>query len=237
LFSNSDYLSKYKHIFFDLDRTLWDFEKNSTETLRDIISEFSLSVEIQDADDFIQAFNYYNNRLWEEYREGKIKKFLLRQERFRLLLNRYGIKDKDIVARVSKYYLDKNPAKTALIENAKETLEYLSGKYKLHIITNGFYDVQLTKLIKSGISRYFTKVFTSDRIGRAKPNADIFEYAVRSLHAHKEECVMIGDDEMNDIIGARNAKIDQVFFNPTGISISVKPTFEIRILTDLMELF
>lgn len=226
----------YKHILFDLDRTLWDFEKNSSETLSEIIDEFSLSGIIDDKNDFIKVFNYYNERLWDYYRMGKIKKFLLRQERFRLVLNRYGIKNRELVARVSKYYLDKNPLKTNLIADSKETLEYLSGKYKLHIISNGFYDVQVTKLINSSISKYFIKIFTSDRIGHAKPDVNIFEYAVRSLHAHKVECLMIGDDETNDIIGAKNANIDQVYFNPKNIAINAQPTYEIMSLTELREL-
>jgi putative hydrolase of the HAD superfamily len=229
-------VKNYKQIFFDLDRTLWDFDKNSSETLCEIIDEFSLPVEIKDREDFIKAFNYYNERLWDYYREGKIKKFFLRQERFRLLLNRYGVKNRDLVTRVSKYYLDKNPLKTELIENSKEILDYLSVKYKLHIISNGFYDVQLTKLINSGISRYFTKIFTSDRIGYAKPNISIFEYVVSALHAHKSECLMIGDDENNDIVGAKNANIDQVYFNPNNIPINVQPTFEISRLIELREL-
>ena len=229
-------MTPYKHIFFDLDRTLWDFEKNSSDTLSEILEEFSLYGIISDKDDFIKVFNYYNERLWDFYRMGKIKKFILRQERFRLVLNRYGIKNHELVARVSKYYLDKNPLKTNLITDSKETLEYLSGKYKLYIISNGFYDVQVTKLINSSISKYFTKIFTSDRIGHAKPDINIFEYAVRSLHAHKEECIMIGDDETKDIMGAKNAKIDQVYFNPNNIPINVQPTFEIRSLIELKKL-
>lgn len=229
-------LKKYNHIFFDLDRTLWDFEKNSSDTLLDIINDFSLSERIQDSKDFIDAFYFYNERLWEYYREGKIKKFILRQERFRLLLNRFGIKNKELTGKVSKYYMDKCPAKTALIEHAKETLEYLSGNYKLHIVSNGFYDVQLTKLINSGISKYFTKIFTSDRIGHAKPDIEIFEYAVRSLHAHKQECLMIGDDEAKDIAGAKNSGIDQVYYNPRNIQTSVQPTYMIRNLTELKHL-
>ncbi len=230
-------MTKYKHLFFDLDRTLWDFDKNCTETLSELIDEFLLSTLIDSPDDFIRNFYYYNEHLWDEYREGKIKKFLLRRERFRLLLNHYGIKKKDLVDQVSKFYLDKYPVKTALIAHAKEITEYLASKYKLHIITNGFYDAQLTKLINSGISRYFAKIFTSDRIGHAKPDTNIFEYAVRSIHAHKQECIMIGDDITNDIIGARNANIDQVFYNPTCKAISFEPTFEIRSLLELKELF
>lgn len=227
----------YKHIFFDLDRTLWDFEKNSSEALSEIVNEFSLSNEIKDIEEFIRVFNYYNERLWDHYRAGKIKKYLLRKERFRLLFNRYGIKNKDLVEKVSRYYLEKYSIKTALIEDAKDTLEYLSGKYKLHIISNGFYDIQRVKLINSGISRYITKLFTSDTIGFAKPDKRIFEHAVRSLNAHKQDCLMIGDDEVNDIVGAKNANIDQVFFNPRNILTSVQSTYKISSLKELKDYF
>jgi putative hydrolase of the HAD superfamily len=230
-------VASYKHFFFDLDRTLWDFDRNCAETLLDMIKEFSLSEYIDSERNFINNFYLYNERLWDYYREGKIKKFHLRKERFRLLLNHYSIKNKDLAEKVSKYYLDKYPVKTALIEHASEVTKYLSGKYKLHIITNGFYDAQLTKLINSGISKYFTKIYTSDRIGHAKPDTNIFDYAVRSLHAHKPECIMVGDDVTNDIIGARNANIDQVFYNPSNKEISVKPTYEIKSLVELKDIF
>jgi putative hydrolase of the HAD superfamily len=229
-------LKKYKHIFFDLDRTLWDFDKNSSETLSDIINEFSLGDYVNDTLKFIKIFNYYNEQLWEYYREGKVKKYILRQERFRLLLNYFGVKNKTLVESISRYYLEKYPVRPALIEYAKEITYYLSKKYRLHIISNGFYDVQLTKLINSGISNYFAKVFTSDRIGYAKPDARIFEYAISSLHAHKEECLMVGDDEVNDIAGAKEADIDQVLYNPKKNIISVAPTFEILNLLELKQI-
>jgi putative hydrolase of the HAD superfamily len=230
------HLKKYKHIFFDLDRTLWDFDKNSSETLSDIINEFSLVDHVNNTLEFIKIFNHYNEELWEHYREGKVKKYILRQERFRLLLNHFGINNKKLVESISRYYLDKYPVRTAMIEFASEIADYLSKKYRLHIISNGFYDVQLTKLINSGISSYFTKVFTSDRIGYAKPDVRIFEYAVSSLNAHKEECLMIGDDEINDITGAKEADIDQVLYNPKKVIISVAPTYEIANLLELKQI-
>jgi putative hydrolase of the HAD superfamily len=230
-------LATYKNIFFDLDRTIWDFDKNSAEALTEIVNEFNLTSQVPEISEFISSYNFYNERLWDFYRKGKIKKYLLRHERFRLLLHRFGIDDKELVEKISKYYLHAAPNKRYLIENAPEVLEYLSLKYKLYIISNGFYDVQLTKLINSGISKYFAKVFTSDRIGYSKPNVHIFDYAIRSTHSHKEESIMIGDDEVNDIQGARNAHIDQVFFNPDGEEVTIPPTFEIKNLLELKEMF
>ncbi len=226
----------YKYIFFDLDRTLWDFVNNSADALKDILMEFNISMYITDKEEFIEKYNHYNDRLWDNYREGKIRKPLLRQERFRLLLKDYGIHDENLVEEISRFYLNSCAAKPKLIKDAKEILEYLYTKYKLYIISNGFYDVQLTKLISSEISKYFTKVFTSDRIGYAKPNAKIFEYAIQSENAKKSECLMVGDDIVNDIQGAKNVNIDQVFFNPDNIKTTIESTYAIADLSELRKI-
>ena len=227
---------QYTHIFFDLDRTLWDFIRNSADVLKDIIDEFSLGSYVNDLDEFITKYNDYNDRLWDKYREGRIRKPILRQERFRMLLKDYGINDMEMVEKISHYYLNTCPAKPLLIKNSLEILEYLYDKYKLYIISNGFYDVQLSKMISSGISKFFTKLFTSDRIGYAKPHARIFEYAIKSENAKKDESLMVGDDFKNDIQGAMNAKIDQVFFNPENKEVNGRATFEISDLLELKEI-
>ncbi len=224
---------QYKHIFFDLDRTLWDFLKNSSEVLKDILKEFSLGERIHDNEEFIKKYNFYNDHLWDRFREGKIRKHMLRQERFRLLLKDYDLHDIDLVGQINRYYLNNSPVKPMLIKNAKELLDYLHGRYKMYIISNGFYDVQLTKLISSGISRYFLKVFTSDRIGYAKPNARIFEYVIQSENVKKNECLMVGDNFVNDIQGAKNVKIDQAYFNPGENKTAIDATY---VITDLLEL-
>jgi putative hydrolase of the HAD superfamily len=224
---------KYRHIFFDLDRTLWDFRKNSAETLLEMIGKFSLQKIISDSNEFIEKYNYYNDRLWDYYRLRRIKKLQLRDERFRLLLKDYGITDRKLIQELSRYYLNVSPAKTALVPGALELLEYLSKDYSLYILSNGFYDVQLTKMINSGISRYFKKLFTSDRIGYAKPDTHMFDYAVKSVNARKEESLMVGDNELIDIEGARNAHIDQVLFNPEGKFTTIPATIEIRNLQEL----
>ena len=227
---------QYTHIFFDLDRTLWDFIRNSADVLKDIIDEFSLGSYVNDLDEFITKYNDYNDRLWDKYREGRIRKPILRQERFRMLLKDYGINDMEMVEKISHYYLNTCPAKPLLIKNSLEILEYLYDKYKLYIISNGFYDVQMAKMKNSGISRYFQKLFTSDRVGYAKPDSRFFDHAVKSVNAKKAESLVVGDDAVKDIEGARNARIDQVFFNPEGNISSVEATYEIRDLIELKSL-
>jgi putative hydrolase of the HAD superfamily len=223
----------YHHIFFDLDRTLWDFQKNSSETLMDIIEKFSLRSLVKDDQLFIEKFNFFNDHLWDHFQTGKIKKIELRKERFRLLMAFFEVKNDELTGEISRYYLNTTPRKTALLPGAKEILEYLCKKYRLYIISNGFYDVQLTKMISSGISRYFQKTFTSDQIGLAKPKTGMFNFAVSTVNARKDESLMVGDDVINDIQGASNAKIDQVYFNPDGLPSPVKPTYEIKKLAEL----
>jgi len=229
-------LKTYKHIFFDLDRTLWDFDANSGETLVQIIKVFKLAGIITDKEEFINYFHLYNDQLWDNFREGKIKKQSLRMERFIMLFHRYGIKDKELIASVSRFYLNTSPTKTVLIEGAREILPYLATRYKLYIISNGFYDVQFTKIINSGISKYISKVFTSDILGYAKPDKRIYERAVTSVNARKADCIMIGDDYKNDVMGAINYGIDQVFFNPQQIGQEIKPTYEIERLIELKDI-
>ena len=226
-------MKTYRHIFFDLDRTLWDFDKNSADALLDIIKEFELEMHIIDIQDFVRLYNRYNDSLWEDYRDGNIRKPELKIQRFKLLLSHYGLSDKKMIEEISKFYLNAAPLKTSLVPHAKEILEYLKQNYQLHIISNGFYDVQLTKVINSGISPYISRVFTSDRIGYSKPKAGIFEYAITSVNAKKSVCLMVGDDIHNDIQGARNAGIDQVFFNPERTEVSLQPTYEIHNLLEL----
>jgi putative hydrolase of the HAD superfamily len=229
-------MKSYHHIYFDLDRTLWDFQKNSSETLKEIIDEFGLYKVIKNETDFIEKYNYFNDHLWDNLKAGKISKVRLRDERFRLLMAEYNIDDPDLIAKISRHYLNNTPSKTALIPGTIAALEYLSPKYQLYIISNGFQDIQLTKMINSGIAKYFKKVYTSDVIGYAKPKPEMFNYAINSANARKKETLMVGDDPVNDIWGAYAARIDQVFFNPEGLESKITPTFEIKELTELLKI-
>ncbi len=223
----------YRNVFFDLDRTLWNFEQNATETLLEIIAHFNLNQLIGNKEEFVERYNYYNDRLWEDYRAGAIKKTELRHVRFQQLFSHYNISDPALIAQISRFFLNENPSKKALMPGAVELLEYLSRKYRICIISNGFHDVQLTKIISSGISRYIYKVFTSDQIGAAKPSKEIYNYSVSSINARKAESIMIGDDDVKDIKGAQAAGIDQIYYNPEGKSHQLKPTYEVRHLSEI----
>ena len=226
-----------KHIFFDLDRTLWDFEKNSHETLLELINRFKLSdYGVANAEDFICKYKIHNDILWSLYREEKITKVELRTKRFRLALEEYQIFDTKLAESFGNAYVEESPLKTKLFPFAKEVIEYLYDKYQLHIITNGFQEVQHIKLEVSNISQYFQIIITSEQVGNKKPDPRIFNYALKQAKANNRESIMIGDDLEVDIIGAREFGMDQVYFNPHKDTHNQEVTHEISCLSQLKEI-
>ncbi len=224
---------KYRHIYFDLDRTLWDFESNAEETFQEIFEKYELDRIFPDFDTFHESYKKHNQRLWKAYRDGKLKKQILRNKRFELTLEEYGNTDTVLAEKIGDDYITISPTKTRLFPGAKETLEYLNQKYNLYIITNGFNEVQFTKIQNCGIRDFFSAVFTSEDAGAQKPHKKIFQHALKNVNAKKSESIMIGDDLESDIQGALNFGMDQIFFNPQGKSHDTKPSFEIRQLPEI----
>ncbi len=207
-------MKQYKHIFFDLDKTLWDFDRNSFETFKDIFNKLELKEKgIPSLNDFIRVYTEHNLRLWDLYRKGEIEKEVLRYKRFDLTLKDFGINDFELANAIGSDYIYLSPLKTNLFPESRETLEYLKAKYTLHIITNGFEEVQHRKIKASDLNKYFENVITSEESGCKKPDPMIFKFALNTAHAKASESLMIGDDIEVDIIGARNSGIDQVYFN------------------------
>jgi putative hydrolase of the HAD superfamily len=231
-------MKKYSHLFFDIDSTLWDYETNMREVLAEMHQKYNLIALSIPLDGFIREFYKYNELLWLKYRHGKIQKEELRDRRFYLTLKKLGVKDNELTKKLSIDYIELCPNKTNLFPDVIETLEVLQAKkYHMHIITNGFNEVQFRKLKNSGIEHFFQKVITSDSSGYQKPHQKIFEMAITSVRAKKDESLMIGDDWNADIVGAKKYGIDQVFFNPTQKSIlyaTFKATYEIINLKDLL---
>ncbi len=234
LWQNQRTTTMYRHIFFDLDRTLWDFDTNTKDTIREIYYSYNLPERISDDFDAWYAnYQRHNIHLWDLYALGEIKKETLRDTRFYLALKDYGIDDKALGLEYGKKFVEQSPLKTTLFPHAHEVLSYLHSKYKLHIITNGFNEIQFTKLRNTQLEQYFDKVFTSEDIGYHKPHAGIFQHAVSSLNAKKETCIMVGDDFKADILGAKKFGIDQVYFRHNDKVFDEKPTYEIRSLNEL----
>ncbi len=223
----------YKHIYFDLDRTIWDFETNSKQTFRDIFNKYELIDHFKCFDTFMSTYRRHNEKLWKEYREGEISKDTLRWKRFELTLAEFGIQSNEMAEKIGDDYISMSPNKKALFPYTHETLAYLKEKYELHIITNGFKEVQYIKLENSDLTKYFSTIITSEEAGAQKPKPEIFKHALETANAEKNECLMIGDDIETDIKGALNFGIDQVLFNPNNNKHNFEPTYEINSLNEL----
>lgn len=207
-------MKKYKHLFFDLDHTLWDFEKNSSDTLMEIFQKFELSDRLQSTfSDFHDIYKKVNHSLWEDYRKDLISKEDLRGVRFYNTLGYFNYFDREASEQIGDYYVNHSPHKTNLLPNALDVLQYLKHKdYQMHIITNGFEEVQHIKLDKSLLRPYFVHVVTSERAGVKKPERDIFRHAIEIANSSLEDSIMIGDSYGADILGAKEFGMDQVYF-------------------------
>lgn len=225
---------KYKHVFFDLDNTLWDFNTNSEEAFRDLFEKYHLCERgVTSFETFIEVYNRHNHLLWDFYRRGEIVKEMLNIRRFSLTLNDFGIIDNLLSSNIANDYVNLSPTKTNLFPHTTAVLGYLARKYSLHIITNGFEEVQYRKLNHSGLSLYFDQVITSEDAGVKKPELPIFLYALKKAGALPEESLMIGDDEEIDITGASNAGIDQVLVDYNNECPESRATFRISGLEEL----
>src|ERR1700742_4501136 len=185
---------KYKHIFFDLDHTIWDFDKNAEETLHELYSIYKLKeLGLHSADLFIETYTIHNHQLWKEYHLGNITKAELRDARFKQTFLDMGLHPNVIPVGFEDDYVKLCPTKTNLFPGAHETLQYLKSKYTLHLISNGFKDSSELKIGNTNIGGYFEHIIISEVIGVNKPDKAIFEHALNLAEAKKEESLMIGD--------------------------------------------
>jgi YjjG family noncanonical pyrimidine nucleotidase len=230
-------MAKYKCIFFDLDHTLWDYETNSMQTLQELFLQYKLeSKGIRVFDEFFQTFRSVNLSLWDLYDTGKITSDVIRKDRFRQILDAFGAYDEELSDNLSTDYLNLCPSKCNVMPGALETLQYLSDQYRLTVVTNGFDEIQHIKLASGGMDQYFDHVITSQKAGHRKPSREIFDYALKLNGASHYEAIMIGDNLITDIAGAKNASIDAVLFNPLRIVHDTKVHHEISDLQELRQI-
>lgn len=219
-----------KHIFFDLDHTLWDFETNSAKTFSLIFERNGLDLNF---DDFIEVYKPINHKYWKLFREDKVSKKELRYFRLKEAFDAINFQSSDeVIHTLSEDYITFLSQHNALFDNAIEVLEYLSNKYVLHIITNGFEEVQYRKMHNSKLLPFFDKIITSEKVGVKKPNPKIFQYAMEISGALSKESIMIGDNFEADILGAINAGMQAIFCEFNG----EVATEEVPTVYNLMEL-
>lgn len=195
-------MTQIQHVFFDLDHTLWDFEKNSDLAFQKVFKKQGIHVDLTL---FLEVYKPLNLEYWRLYREEKISKSALRYERLKKTFDavNYEISD-DLIDIIAIEYIDFLPHFVHLFNGTFEILDYLKDKYKLHIITNGFEEIQTKKMESSKIAHYFQEIITSDSVGVKKPNPKVFQHALKVANASLENSIMIGDSIEADIFGAIN---------------------------------
>ena len=205
---------KVKSIFFDLDHTIWDFERNSACTFEFLFKKYNIIVDI---DHFLDIYIPINLKYWKLYRTESITKEYLRYNRLKEAFFKMNFDlPSELINTLSDNYIETLPKFNYLIDGAIEVLEYLKPKYKLFILTNGFKKVQSNKLNNSGINNYFEKVFDSESVGVKKPNPIIFKYALENSNSNADESLMIGDSFEADIMGAISVGMNAIHYANFG---------------------
>lgn len=227
--------TKYNHLFFDLDRTLWDFDRNSKEAITELFVKHDMVSRLGvDSEAFLNIYKRKNDSLWDRYRREEVKKDELRALRFYESFQHFGYDDAELGLTFNNEYVVVSSSKTNLVAGAAEMLEYLGSQYQLHVITNGFVEAQNRKLDNCDIRRYFKEVIISDGMGFKKPDKRIFHYAMRLAKAKSADSLMIGDDYGPDVLGAKSVGMDQVFFNRSN-QLSNEATYTIENLKQMKD--
>jgi putative hydrolase of the HAD superfamily len=229
---------KYSCIFFDLDHTLWDYEKNSKETLEELYDQYQLPEKgVNDFKAFHNAFQDVNAKLWVLYDTGKIDSEVIRKERFKQVLEAFDAYDEKLSRDISHDYLITCPKKGNLMQGAINVLQYLKDQsYQLSVITNGFEEIQHLKLTSGNLTSYFDHVITSQKAGHRKPAPEIFQFALETHSIKKHQAMMIGDNLVADMGGAKKAGIDAVYYNPDRIPHKETLHHEISRLEELLQI-
>jgi len=205
-------MSRITDIFFDLDHTLWDFEPNSDAAFEKLLKQHNINVSIVD---FIETYRPINHQYWDNYSRGIVTKAQVRKGRLIDTFEKLSATVSDeMIERLADDYLIFLREETRLFQGAISLLEYLQEKYKLHILTNGFNEVQSHKLKNAKIDFFFKTVTTSEEAGKLKPHPDIFNYALKKADVFAQHSVMIGDNLKTDILGAKNVGMFVIHFDP-----------------------
>jgi len=215
-------------VWLDLDDTLIDFHTNSRRALHRLYKVARLDSRWPVAEEWIDCYERYNQRLWAEYAAGEITRDHLRMERFRLPLVEGGYSDEEgrrLSARFDTEYLDYLAEERELVPGALGLLEALRrAGVTIGILSNGFAEVQYRKIRRAGLEPYIDIVVLSDDIDVNKPDVRLYRYAQERAGV-AEACrhLMIGDNPDTDIRGAVNAGWYAVLFDPQLKSPDITP--------------
>ena len=229
-------MKKYKHIFFDLDHTIWDFETNAREAMELLFNQLDLEKKINvPFSSYHEVYCVHNKEMWRRYELREISREDLKWKRMYKTLLHFKIADEAMSRYMAEAFLEILPTRKNLFPHTIEILDYLKSKnYVLHLITNGFDTVQYKKISSSKIDHFFTDIITSEASNSMKPHKEIFDFALAKTGAHLNESIMIGDNLEADIAGAINAGMDSIFVNHLGVETNgLHPTYIIHHLQEL----
>ena len=223
-----------KHVFFDLDHTLWDYSTNSSEALKELVTHFGIS-EFVTEEKFLKTYNSVNEKIWRKFNNGQIDREHIQKYRFPKVLRKLKIFIDHKPEDLNDFFIENCSSRTQLMPYTLECLTYLKEKYPMAIITNGFSDAQYKKMDSSGLNNYFDHLFISNEVGFRKPELEIYQLAMAKMNATPESSVMIGDNPKTDVRGAEKAGMKAIFYNPTGKRKSIT-TWEIESLVELIDI-
>jgi putative hydrolase of the HAD superfamily len=228
-------MKQYKHIFWDLDHTLWDFEKNSVAALQQVYHQFALMDKgVEDFNEFSIRYHAHNDKYWERFRKGFITREVMRWKRMYATMMDYKIVDEKLAGDMGEAYLAFLPLQINVFDNAIDILQHCADKgVQQHIITNGFEGTQMQKMTNSKMLHFFDAIITSEKAMSLKPHAPIYAFAFAKTGATIEDSVMIGDAVDVDVKGAMDVGMDAVWFNPHGLVSDQKRTHEVKELKEL----
>ena len=228
--------SNKKHIIFDLDDTIWDYQRNSNEALNELHSSFNINEHGVNSENFKNAFREVNNQLWDDFDKGVISRDVIRKRRFPMVFGELSLNLNGVAMEMQDSFMQICSSKPSLVPGAQKVLDQFRSEYNFHILSNGFDEIQFAKLKAADIEHYFDKVITSGRAGYRKPEAEIFEFALNEIGAKPEECVMVGDNPLSDIEGAYRYGIDQVYYNVHNKECAISPTYTIYDFNELLNI-
>lgn len=217
---------KYDHILFDADDTLFHFDAFSG--LQQMFGRYQLPF---DQDEF-QRYQRVNMPLWQQYQDGQISATDLQQRRFEPYAATLNVS----ALQLNYDFLQTMATICTLLPGARELLDFLKGKARLGIITNGFTAMQQARLEHCGVADLFDPLVISEQVGVAKPDPKIFQHAFHHLgEPDKSRILMVGDNPHSDVLGAQNAGIHSCWLNTTAqpLPAGISPTYQIASLFEL----
>lgn len=220
-----------KAVLIDIDDTIFDFDKCSKNAFKKTLKKLDLSYKEKD----FLYFNEVNDILWNKQKLGKININEVFIERS-IMLSKYF--ELDIEKEIfNDLFVEFLYDEIEMVDEIEDLLSYLSNKYQIYAASNGIYGMQINRLKKSNLDKYFEDIFVSDKIGYEKPDKRFFEKIMNLTKYSNNDLIMVGDSIKSDIIGAKNSKIKSIYFNKEDKKISDKNfTYQVKNLSEIKKI-